>query len=96
MWPPEVEMTSTIGVRDLKNRASEIVRDVQEQNAEYIVTLRGKPVAVLQPVSAKSDRELRKAQRKEALAKLDALAEKIGKAWRSDKSAAELIDEQRR
>ena len=89
-------MTSTIGVRDLKNRASEIIRDVQEQKAEYIVTLRGKPVALLQPVSAKSDRELRRAEREEALAKVDALANEIAKAWRSNKTAVELVDEQRR
>ncbi|HEX3130205.1 MAG TPA: type II toxin-antitoxin system prevent-host-death family antitoxin [Thermoanaerobaculia bacterium] len=89
-------MAVKIGVRDLKNRASEIVRDVHEQDAQYIVTLRGEPVAVLQPLSDKSERELRQAERAEALAKLDVLAEQIAKAWRSPKSAAELVDEQRR
>jgi prevent-host-death family protein len=89
-------MAVKIGVRDLKNRASEIVRDVHEQDAQYIVTLRGEPVAVLRPLSDKSERELRQAERAEALAKLDALAEQIARAWRSPKSAAELIDEQRR
>ena len=89
-------MAVKIGVRDLKNRASEIVRDVHEQDAHYIVTLRGEPVAVLRPLSDKSDRELRQAERVEALAKLDALAEQIAKAWRSPKSAAELVGEQRR
>jgi prevent-host-death family protein len=89
-------MAVKIGVRDLKNRASEIVRDVHEQDAQYIVTLRGEPVAVLRPLSDKSERELRQVERAEALAKLDALAEQIARAWRSPKSAAELIDEQRR
>ncbi|MES1244759.1 MAG: type II toxin-antitoxin system prevent-host-death family antitoxin [Acidobacteriota bacterium] len=89
-------MAVRIGVRDLKNRASEIVRDVHEQDAQYIVTLRGEPVAVLRPLSDKSERELHQAERAEALAKLDALAEQIARAWRSPKSAAELIDEQRR
>ncbi len=89
-------MAVKIGIRDLKNRASEIVRDVHEQEAQYIVTLRGEPVAVLRPLSDKSERELRQAERIEALAKVDALAEQIAKAWRSPKSAAELVDEQRR
>lgn len=89
-------MAVKIGIRDLKNRASEIVRDVHEQEAHYIVTLRGEPVAVLRPLSDKSERELRQAERIEALAKVDALAEQIAKAWRSPKSAADLVDEQRR
>lgn len=89
-------MTGRIGVRDLKNRASEIVRDVHEREAEYIVTLRGEPVAVLCPISHKSERELRQVERKEALAKLDDLAEQITRSWRSPKTAVKLIEEQRR
>jgi prevent-host-death family protein len=89
-------MAVKIGVRDLKNRASEIVRDVHEQDAQYIVTLRGEPVALLRPLSESNEREVRQAEHVEALAKLDALAEQIAKAWRSSKSAAELVDEQRR
>lgn len=89
-------MTGRIGVRDLKNRASEIVRDVHEREAEYIVTLRGEPVAVLRPISHTSERELRQVERKEALAKLDDLAEQITRSWRSPKTAVKLIEEQRR
>lgn len=40
----------TIGVRELKSQASEIVRMIREEQAEYVVTLRGEPVAVLLPV----------------------------------------------
>ena len=87
-------MAARIGVRDLKNRASEIVREVHQRDAEYIVTLRGEPVAVLRPLT--SDRERRQADRDEALAKLDALAEQIARAWRSPKSAVKLVEEQRR
>jgi prevent-host-death family protein len=36
-----------IGVRQLKNEASEIIRAVREQKTEYIITLRGEPVSVL-------------------------------------------------
>ena len=89
-------MANRIGVRDLKNRASELVRDVHEREAEYIVTLRGQPVAVLKPLSDKNEQELKMAEREDALSKLDALAEQIARAWRSPKSAVELIEEQRR
>jgi prevent-host-death family protein len=89
-------MTSRIGVRDLKNRASELVREVHERDAEYIVTLRGRPVAVLKPLSDKNERELKRAEREEALSKLDELAEQIARAWRSPKSAVKLVEEQRR
>jgi len=89
-------MTSKIGVRELKNRASEIVREVHEQEAEFIVTLRGEPVAVLRPLTEKSGRELLRAEEDEALAEVDRLAEKIARAWRSPKSVLELLEEQRR
>jgi prevent-host-death family protein len=88
-------MTHKIGVRDLKNRASEIVREVHEQDAEFVVTLRGEPVALLRPFSA-DERKLRQAQMEEALEELDSLAEQIARSWRSPKSAVELIEEQRR
>lgn len=89
-------MASKIGVRELKNRASEIVREVHEQEAEFIVTLRGEPVAVIRPLTEKSGRELLQAEEEEALAEVDRLAEKIARAWRSPKSALELLEEQRR
>ncbi len=89
-------MASKIGVRELKNRASEIVREVHEQEAEFIVTLRGEPVAVIRPLTEKSRRELLQAEVDEDLAEIDRLAEKIARAWRSPKSALELLEEQRR
>ena len=89
-------MASKIGVRELKNRASEIVREVHEQEAEFIVTLRGEPVAVIRPLTEKSRRELLQAEVDEDLAEVDRLAEKIARAWRSPKSVLELIQEQRR
>ena len=39
-----------IGVRELKNRATEIVRQVRENQAEYVITYYGRPVAVLLPI----------------------------------------------
>jgi prevent-host-death family protein len=39
-----------IGIRQLKNETSEILRTVREERAEYVITYRGQPVAVLRPV----------------------------------------------
>jgi hypothetical protein len=47
-------------------------------------------------MSEKNERELKMAELEEALSKLDELAEQIARAWRSPKSAVELIEEQRR
>jgi prevent-host-death family protein len=41
-----------IGIRQLKNETSEILRAVREDGAEYVITYRGQPVAVLRPVAA--------------------------------------------
>ncbi len=89
-------MATKIGVRDLKNRASEIVREVHEKDAEYIVTLRGQPVAVLRPLAERSEQERRREEAEEAMARMDALADEIARAWSSPKSAQDLLEEQRR
>ncbi|MCX6995886.1 MAG: type II toxin-antitoxin system Phd/YefM family antitoxin [Kiritimatiellaeota bacterium] len=38
-----------IGIRELKKRASELVRHVAEEHATYMITRRGRPVGVLVP-----------------------------------------------
>lgn len=51
-----------IGIRQLKNETSEILRAVREEKAEYVITYRGQPVAVLRPVepaAAEADEILR-------------------------------------
>ena len=46
-----------VGVRELKNRVSEILRTVREEGAEYIITYQGRPTAVLLPIDI-DDEEL--------------------------------------
>lgn len=38
-----------IGIRELKARASELVRHVAEEHATYTITKRGRPVGILAP-----------------------------------------------
>jgi len=89
-------MPTTIGVRELKNQASRIVRAVREEMAEYVITLQGKPVAVLRPFSDADAQKLRQAEIDEALAEMKTLAQQVGEAWKSPKSGVELVEEGRR
>lgn len=88
--------TDSIGVRELKYSATQIVRAVREQQAEYVITVRGQPVAVIRPYTAHDAEVARKARIDEHLAVLDALAHEVGAAWASPQSSVELVEEQRR
>jgi prevent-host-death family protein len=41
---------SLIGVRELRQQASEVIRCVREEGAEFVVTYQGKPVAIILPL----------------------------------------------
>ena len=91
-----------VGVRELKNDASEVIRAVREDHAEYVVTYRGRPVAVIRPVDASlgvMDGE-RSSRRKpvdpQFWERWDLLAARIGASIRTDMTAAEMVAEQRR
>jgi prevent-host-death family protein len=77
-----------IGVRELKNRTSEIVREVREERAEYTITHRGQPVARLVPIITEGGGQ--------ALEDLELLSQEISAQWKSDRSAVELLTEMRR
>ena len=89
-------MPETVGVRELKNRTSRVIRAVCEEMVEYVVTLRGEPVAVLRPLTAEEVQRLRQTEIDQALADMKVLAQEVGAAWKSDKGGVELIAEQRR
>ncbi len=42
----------SIGIRELKNRAAEIVRAVEEEGSGVVVTRRGRPAALLLPIGS--------------------------------------------
>jgi prevent-host-death family protein len=39
-----------VGIKELKNQTTEILRGVREDGMEYVVTFHGRPVAVLLPI----------------------------------------------
>lgn len=81
-----------IGIRELKARASELVRTVKESRAQYIITQRGEPVAILMPVDAAPPPP----DPGEVWARLEALGREIAQNWQSEKSAVEILSEMRR
>jgi prevent-host-death family protein len=82
-------MMTEIGIRELKNRTSEIVREVREECAEYVITYRGQPVARIVPLTTEEGAG-------QALEELERLSQEISAQWKSDKSAVELLTEMRR
>lgn len=85
-------MTEEIGIRELKTRASEVVRAVKETRARYVITQRGKPAALIIPLDAEPPKE----KGDEVWEQLEKLGEELAKNWQSDKSAVEILSEMRR
>ena len=83
----------SIGVRDLKQHTSRVLRRVREKGEQIEVTYRGRAVARLIPVA-------RPAARRRDLAAvwsdLDKLAAEIGARWRGSGGAREAVREGRR
>jgi prevent-host-death family protein len=82
-----------IGVRELKIRASEIVREVRERRARYVITHRGRPVGLLLPFSegrAEGERTDQAAQR------LRQLGREIAKGWPPGVDSGDVLSELRR
>ena len=84
--------TEEIGIRELKSRASEVVRAVKEQRARYVVTQRGKPVAAIIPMDA----VLPEKNNDEAWDKLMEIRIKLGKGRKNKKNSVEILSEMRR
>ena len=85
-----------IGVRELKNRTSYVLKRVREDLVEYLVTLRGEPVAVLRPLTQDEAQRIHHERMKDELVSLRSLSQQIAESWVSEKSAVELVEEQRR
>lgn len=80
-----------IGVRELKQRASEVLRRVRAGEA-VTITYRGRAVARLVPLAE----EGRGSEAASVWAEMDALAREVGAHWPAGVSAADAVAEQRR
>ncbi|HET9591219.1 MAG TPA: type II toxin-antitoxin system Phd/YefM family antitoxin [Anaerolineales bacterium] len=86
--PPRTE---EIGIRELKSRASEVVRAVKEERARYVVTQRGKPVAAIIPMDA-----MLPEKKDDGWEKLLAIRARLAKDKSKKKSSLEILSEMRR
>ena len=83
-----------IGIRQLKARASELVRHVAEQHATYTITRRGRAVGILAPPDFLAPKA--KAAGQEAWQRLLALADKASKQGGRRRSAVKELAAMRR
>lgn len=86
-----------IGVRELKTRASEIIRKVRDRRARYVITYRGRPVGVLLPLEeAELEEGLLKQAGADPWQELTQLGEEIGQGWEPGQTSADILSEMRR
>ncbi|MCZ2127622.1 MAG: type II toxin-antitoxin system Phd/YefM family antitoxin [Anaerolineales bacterium] len=78
-----------IGVRELKARASDVIRAVRERRIRYVVTYRGTPVAVIAPI----DSALPQKDTEEPLQKVLELRKRMKK---TKHNSVEILSEMRR
>jgi len=91
---------SLIGVRELREQASEVIRRVRQDRAEYVITYQGRPVAIILPLDAeRADREMVQATKKavpDNWERYERLAEELRRDWPADLSTQDVIDSIRR
>ena len=74
----------TIGVRQLKNEATQIIRAVRDEHAQFVITVNGNPVATLRPYSDRDIAGLPRMQAAAELAAIERLAKDVGKVWKAN------------
>lgn len=74
----------TIGVRQLKNEATQVVRAVREEHEQFIITVSGQPVATLRPYSDRDIAGVHRTQVAAEIAAIDRMANEVGRAWRGE------------
>ena len=82
-----------VGVRELKQRTSDILRRVREEHETVTVTRRGKAVARIVPVE---DWEAERAKAEAVWAKMRELSKEISAHWPAGVTAVDAVREQRR
>jgi prevent-host-death family protein len=84
-----------IGLRELKTRASEVLRDVEDNQARYVITRRGHPQAIIIPYSVAEEREP-VSDRRKAWLEFSATLRGVGEQWTYPGSTDDLLEEMRR
>ena len=86
-----------IGIRELRENTSEVLRKVREEKAEYIITHLGQPVAVLLPVETeKVEKAMLEAGKQSALGGWEAykrLADELRREFPAGISTQVILDD---
>ena len=83
-----------IGIRELKTRASELVRHVAEEQATYTITRRGRPVGILAPTDFVQPKRSKAGDA--AWDRLEELWSRVDKSSQPRKSAVSELNKMRR
>ena len=83
-----------IGIRELKTRASELVRHVAEDHATYTITRHGRAVSILAPADSLGPAACGSGD--QAWARLTVIAERLARKGRRRKSAVRELQRMRR
>jgi prevent-host-death family protein len=88
---------TSIGVKELKARASEIVGNVRRRRSQYTVTFRGQPVALLVPIDdPRIVAPSPSVPVGDAWDELERLGRKIGAKWPAGVSGVDALSDMRR
>jgi prevent-host-death family protein len=86
-----------IGIRELKTRASEILRNVRKRGVRYMITYRGRPVGLLIPVEQPELGTSEEATLSlAAWNELTKLGREIGRRWPKGLRSAQVLSKMRR
>ena len=80
----------SVGIRELKQQTSELIRLVREEGKSLQVTYRGNVVALVVPVNHTQSQDV-----ETAWSSLDVLAAEIGVRWPADVTSVEAVEEGR-
>lgn len=89
-----------IGVRELRQQTSELLRKMKEEKVEYIITYQGQPVALLLPLDTEAVEQAIVQVGKQGATQgwnvYAQVAERARAAWSADADTQALLDEIRR
>ncbi len=88
-------MSEQIGIRELKEQASSIVRQVREDAAEYVITHHGSPVAILRPIEQADLDRLQQERWETHWESLLELGQKLDASKQPDSSFLETLSQMR-
>jgi prevent-host-death family protein len=86
-----------IGIRELKTKASQIIRNIRKSRTRYVVTVRGRPVAMLLPLDESMITNLASsAPTDDNWEELMRLGKRMAESWPPGVQSAEVLSELRR